>query len=67
MPEEDPYDRIVDIPHDRPVVYQERIGDAVQPLERLPLVGANGLIGQVAARGYYRKSQPAEQQMMKRR
>lgn len=61
-----PHHRVVDRAQDRPVVDQEQIGNAAEPLERLGFVGDNGLAAPIAAGGDDGKSEIAQQQMMER-
>ena len=60
-------DRVVDVPDDRAVVDEEEVGDAAEPRERLALVDADRLVGEVAARRDDREAELAHQQMMQRR
>ena len=50
----------------RPVVNEEKIGNATQPIQRFQLIGANRFIAQIAAGGDDGKIQLCHQQMMQR-
>ncbi len=60
-------DRVVHVTGDRAVVDQKQIGDPVKAGQRVMLVGADRLAGQIAAGGDHRKAEIAEQQVMQRR
>ncbi len=60
-------DRIIDVPHDRPIVHQEAAGDTGEPGQGFALVDADGLVGAVAAGRHDGKAKLREQQMMQRR
>ncbi len=49
-PRPDAHHRVVDRPHDRPIVDEEQVGDVAEPRERLVVVDADRLLGEVAAR-----------------
>ena len=54
------------MPHNRPVVHEEQVGDTLQSQDRLLLVSADRLVRDVAAGGHHRHSQLAHKQMMQR-
>ena len=54
------------MPDDGPVVDEEDIGDAAEPLQRLAFIGANRLVAQIAARGDDWETQLRHQQMVQR-
>src|SRR4051794_34410875 len=56
--------RVIDVAHDRAIVYEEGIGDGAQTVQRFILVRAKGLIAQVAARGDDRESEFPDEQMV---
>ena len=57
---------VVGMAGDRAVVEQKTVGDCAQPFEGLPLVGADRLVGQVAAGGDQRAVYLFQQQMVQR-
>ena len=60
-------DRIIYVPDNRAVMDQEEVGDAVEALQRLALIGAERLVAEVPASGHNRKVELAQQQVMQRR
>ena len=60
-------DRVVDVSDDRAIVDEKQIGDATQPVERLALVDADRLVGEIAARRHDGPADVPHQQMMERR
>jgi hypothetical protein len=67
LPPHPDHHAVVGVAGDGAVVDQKSVGDAGQPLEGLPLVGADGLVGQVAAGGHHGEVQLPQQQMVQRR
>ena len=55
-----PHDRVLAAAVDRPVVGQERVGDAAEPLARVLVVECDRLVGAVAARHHERAAEVAE-------
>src|SRR6516162_7131124 len=61
------YDRIVDMPNDRPVMNQVKVGDPLESLQRLAFVNADRLVSHIAARSNNRRANLPHQKMMQRR
>ena len=57
-------DGVVHVPDDGAVVDEEQIGNAAEAFEGFVLVGANGLVAQVAARGHDGKAERGQEQVM---
>ncbi len=60
-------DRVVGARLDRPVVGEERVGDAGEPFQRVVVAEGDRLVGDVAAGQHERRAHVAEQQVMQRR
>src|SRR5262245_8190570 len=61
---DDPYDRIVYVPNNRPVMNQVKVGDPLESLQRLEFVNANRLVPNVPARSNNRRANLPHQKMM---
>ena len=64
---DDPHDRIIHPAHDRPVVVEECVRDAVELFACVPFVRGDRLFAAVAAGGDHREVEPGEQEVMQRR
>ena len=58
------HDGVVHVPDDGAVVDKEQIGNAAKAFEGFVLVGADGLVAQVAARGHDGEAERGHEQMM---
>ena len=65
-PARDPQHRVVGARLDRPVVEHERVGDGVQPLERVVVLVGDRLVGDVAAGHHQRLADVGQQQVVQR-
>jgi hypothetical protein len=64
---DEPQHAVVDVAGDRPIMHQEQVGNRTQPIQRLPLIGADRLIAQIAAGRHQRAIQRSQQQVVQRR
>ena len=62
----DAHDRVVHVAADRTVVHQQQVGDRPEPPQRVPLVDADRLVGQVAAGGYHRAAKVVQHEVVQR-
>lgn len=63
-PADDSCHRVVERPHDRPVMNQEYLGNSRKTAQRVALIDNDWLVRNIAARRYDRKAEFAHQKMM---